>query len=59
MQKHWELTSAINTLEDLEPENLKDTIKAGETKKVLGTLYDWQERLFKQVKNKTGKQIII
>lgn len=42
------ITAAINTLKDLCPENLKDTIKEGESKKVLGTLYDWQERLFKK-----------
>ena len=42
------ITAAINTLKDLCPENLKDTIKEGENKKVLGTLYNWQERLFKK-----------
>ena len=46
------ITAAINILEDLVPENLKDTIKAGETKKALGTLSDWQARLFKQVEIK-------
>ena len=37
------ITAAINTLKDLCAENLKDTIKDGESKKVLGTLYDWQD----------------
>jgi len=44
------ITSAINTLRDLVPENLKDTINEGELKKVYGTLHDWQDRLFKQIK---------
>ena len=46
------ITAAINTLKDLCAENLKDTIKDGESKKVLGTLYDWQDRLFKQTETK-------
>lgn len=32
------------------PELLPETIKEGEQKKVMGTLYDWQDRLFKQIK---------
>ena len=52
------ITAAINTLEDLVPENLKDTIKTGETKKVMGTLCDWQERIFKQVEiNRTVSRL--
>jgi len=43
------ITSAINTLKDLVPENLKDTIRDGEYKKALGTLCDWQERLFEKI----------
>lgn len=46
------ITAAINTLKDLCPENLKDTIKDGESKKVFGTLNDWQDRLFKQIETK-------
>ena len=46
------ITAAINTLKDLCTENLKDTIKDGESKKVLGTLYGWQDRLFKQTETK-------
>lgn len=46
------INSAINTLKDLCVENLKEIIKDGESKKVLGTLYDWQDRLFKQIEIK-------
>lgn len=46
------ITAAINTLKDLCAENLKDTIKEGERKKVLGTLYAWQDRLFEQTETK-------
>lgn len=43
------ITAAINTLRDLVPEILPETIKEGESKKVMGTLYDWQGRLFRQI----------
>lgn len=46
------ITAAINALDDLVLENLTNTIKKGERKKVLGTLCEWQERLFKQIKIK-------
>lgn len=47
------ITATINTLRDLVPEILPETIKEGESKKVLGTLYDWQDRLFRQTKTQS------
>jgi len=46
------ITAAINTLKDLVPANLEDVITKEEYSKVIPTLYDWQERLFKDIKIK-------
>lgn len=43
------ITAAIHILRDLVQDNLKDIIKGGESKKVFGTLHDWQERLFTSI----------
>ena len=44
------ITAAINTLRDLVPANLEDVITKEEYSKVIPILYDWQERLFKDIK---------
>jgi hypothetical protein len=46
------ITAAINTLRDLVPANLEDVITKEEYSKVIPILYDWQERLFKDIKIK-------
>jgi len=40
------ITAAINTLRDLVPANLTHIIKESEAKKTIGTLMEWQDRLF-------------
>ena len=47
------ITAAINTLNDLVPEILPEIIKEGESKKVMDTLYNWQNRLFRQIKTES------
>ena len=42
------ITSAINTLSDLVPANLKGIISDEEYSKVMPTLCEWQDRLFKK-----------
>lgn len=44
--------AAIHVLNDLDHDNLKGIIKEGEAKQAIGTLYDWQDRLFKQIQVK-------
>jgi hypothetical protein len=39
----------ITSLRNICPENLKHIIKKGELNKVFSTLYDWQERLYKDI----------
>lgn len=50
------ITAAINTLRDLIPGNLKEVITKDEYSKVMPTLYDWQERLYQQIKTKIDGQ---
>jgi hypothetical protein len=40
------IKAAIAVLKDLVPEMLPEIIKEGEAKKAIGTLYEWQHRLF-------------
>lgn len=44
------VTSAINVLSDMVPENLKDVITDEEYSKVLPTLSKWRDRLRDHVK---------
>ena len=43
------ITAAINTLRDLVPSNLTDIISEEEYKRVMPTLYSWQDRLYEQL----------
>lgn len=43
------ITAVINALKDLTPENLTEVIKEGEYSQVMPTLYNWRDRLSKQI----------
>jgi hypothetical protein len=43
------IKAAIAVLKDLVPEMLPEIIKEGEAKKAIGTLYEWQHRLFSTI----------
>ena len=47
------ITAAINTLRDLVPDNLEEVITKEEYSKVIPTLCDWKERLFKQIETES------
>ena len=47
------ITAAINTLKDLVPDNLEEVITKEEYRKVLPTLYLWQQRLYEQIYTET------
>lgn len=45
------IDAAIEVLKTLVPKSLPEIIHDGEFKNVLGTLYDWQDRLFEYLKS--------